>query len=158
LPYNIATAVVARLLAEGRRFSRLVLMLQREVAERLRAHPGTKDYSALTVLTQCAARVRTGLRVPPHAFVPPPKVDSEVVILEPHVGPPVKVDDPAVFRRGVRAAFNQRRKQLINSLRSVCADAPASLRAAGIDPTRRAETLTLEEFATLANIIGREGP
>jgi 16S rRNA (adenine1518-N6/adenine1519-N6)-dimethyltransferase len=157
LPYNIATAVLAHLLEQPPGcFSRMVLMLQREVVERLCAVPGTKDYGALTVFTQFAARVRPALRVPPQAFVPPPKVDSEVVIVEPYLQPPVDVHDPALLRRVVRAAFNQRRKQLANSLRSICTDPVATLRAAGIDPTRRPETLSLGEFAALSNVLNED--
>lgn len=153
LPYNIATAVLAALLAPPRRFARLVLMLQREVVDRLRAQPGTKDYAALSVLTQFAARIRPGMRVGPDAFVPRPKVESEVIVVEPYDRPPVDVADPAMFTRLVRTVFNHRRKQLTNSLRPLCAHAAATLRAAGIDPTRRPETLTLAEFATLSDAL-----
>ena len=117
LPYNIATAVLTALLAQHRCFSRMVLMLQREVVARLRAHPGSKDYGVLSVLTQFAARVQPGIRVAPEAFVPRPKVESEVVIVEPRDRPPVQVADTGLFTRIVRTAFNQRRKQLVNSLR-----------------------------------------
>ena len=153
LPYNIATAVLARLLAQGQRFTRLVLMVQREVAERLRAQPGTKDYGTLSVLTPCAARVRTGLRVGPEAFVPRPKVESEVVVVEPLAAPPVAIDDLRRFTQVVKTVFLHRRKQLRNSLRALTADPVAALAAAGIDPTRRPETLTLAEFATLARAL-----
>lgn len=150
LPYNIATAVLATLLDQSACFRRLVVMVQREVAERLRATPGSKVYGALSVLTQAAATVRRGFRVGPEAFVPRPRVDSELVCLEPHAVPPVKIADAGVFRRVVLAAFNQRRKQLGNSLGGVFADPPAALRVLGIDPMRRAETLSLAEFAVLA--------
>lgn len=153
LPYNIATAVLAALLAQKRRFHRLVLMMQREVVGRLRAQPGSKDYGALSVFTQFAARVRPGLRVGPGAFVPRPKVESEVIIVEPRQAAPVEVKDPAMLTKVVRAVFSQRRKQLGNSLRPLCADAAAVLQRAGIDPTRRPETLTLAEFAALSNAL-----
>lgn len=152
LPYNIATAILTALL-EARCFARLVLMLQREVVDRLRAQPGTKDYGALSVYTQLAARLRPGLRVGPEAFVPRPKVESEVIVVEPYAQPPVDVDDPALLNRVVRAAFNQRRKQLANSLRAICNDPAAALRTAHIDPTRRPETLTLTEFAALSDAM-----
>jgi 16S rRNA (adenine1518-N6/adenine1519-N6)-dimethyltransferase len=155
LPYNIATAILTALL-EARCFARMVLMLQREVVERLRAQPGTKDYSALSVYTQFAARLRPGLRVGPEAFVPRPKVESEVIVVEPLAQPPVAVDDPVVFHRVVRATFNQRRKQLANSLRAISNDPVAALGAARIDPTRRPETLTLAEFALLSNAVRRQ--
>ena len=154
LPYNIATAVLARLLQSPGCFRRMVLMLQREVAERLRAQPGTKAYGVLAVMTQFAARVQPALRVGPSAFVPRPNVESEVVVIEPLDRPPVPVADAAAFGRVVRTAFNQRRKQLANSLRPLCTDPGAVLRVAGIDPTRRPETLTLAEFAALADALG----
>jgi 16S rRNA (adenine1518-N6/adenine1519-N6)-dimethyltransferase len=154
LPYNIATAVLTALLAQPRCFSRMVLMLQREVAARLRAEPGSKDYGTLSVLTQFAAHVQRGMRVGPEAFVPRPKVESEVVIVEPRERPPVQVADTALFTRIVRTVFNQRRKQLVNSLRPLCANPMPALRAAHIDSKRRPETLTLAEFAALSNALG----
>jgi 16S rRNA (adenine1518-N6/adenine1519-N6)-dimethyltransferase len=153
LPYSIGAAVVTRLLEEKARFTRIVLMLQREVAARLRAHPGGKDYGVLSVLTQFAARVEPGLRVGPRAFVPPPRVQSEVVVLLPRAHPPAPVHDVDMLRRVVRTCFGQRRKQLGNSLRPLTSDAVAILRRSGIDPTRRAETLSLAEFATLSNAL-----
>jgi 16S rRNA (adenine1518-N6/adenine1519-N6)-dimethyltransferase len=153
LPYNIATAVLAAALAQARYFSRMVLMLQREVVERLVAPPGSKTYGALSILTQFAAQVRTAFRVAPGAFVPRPKVESEVVIVEPYDTPPVAVTDPELFRRLVRAVFTQRRKQLVNSLRSLCSDPAETLARAGIDPKRRPETLSLSKFAALSNAL-----
>lgn len=155
LPYNIATAILAALLDRPERFSRLVLMLQREVVDRLRAAPGSKDYSALSVYTQFAARLRPGIRVGPAAFVPRPKVESEVIVIEPYLTPPVAVTDLALFKRVVRTTFSQRRKQLLNSLRPLCSEAAALLRSVDIEPSRRPETLTLAEFATLSNALGQ---
>jgi 16S rRNA (adenine1518-N6/adenine1519-N6)-dimethyltransferase len=154
LPYNIATAILTRLLEVGC-FARLVLMLQREVVERLRAQPGSKAYGALSVYTQFAARVRSGLRVGPEAFVPRPKVESEVVVVEPYAQAPVAVEDPVLMNRVVRTVFNHRRKQLANSLRALCNDPAAALHAAQIDPTRRPETLSLAEFAALSDALSR---
>ena len=131
-------------------------MLQREVVERLRASPGTKQYGALSVLTQFAAHLRPGLRIGPEAFVPRPRVDSEVIIVEPYEQPPVQVADAALFRRLVRTVFNQRRKQLRNSLRPLCHEPVAVLSALPIDPTRRPETLSLAEFAALSNALTGE--
>ncbi len=155
LPYNIGTAVLAAALEQSHCFSRMALMLQREVVERLVAVPGSKVYGALSVLTQFAARVRAVLRVPPHAFTPPPKVESDVIAVEPWRQPPVDVLDTKVFRRLVKTVFTQRRKQLVNSMRPVCRDSDAVLRAAGIDPMRRPETLSLTEFATLSNVLAQ---
>src|ERR1019366_2768654 len=149
LPYNIATAILAALLDRPECFSRLLLMLQPEVVDRLRAAPGSKDYSALSVYTQFAARLRPGIRVGPAAFVPRPKVESEVIVIEPYLTPPVAVTDLALFKRVVRTTFSQRRKQLLNSLRPLCHEAAALLRSANIEPSRRPETLTLAEFATM---------
>jgi 16S rRNA (adenine1518-N6/adenine1519-N6)-dimethyltransferase len=151
LPYNIATAVLARLLDQRGRFARLVVMIQREVAERLRATPGSKAYGALSVLTQAAARVQRGFRVAPGAFVPRPEVDSEVVRIEPSREWRADIADFDAFRRLVQTVFGQRRKQLGNSLRPLAARPAELLRAAGLDPMRRAETLSLEEFARLSN-------
>lgn len=155
LPYNIATAILTALLAQQKCFSRMVLMLQREVVERLVAEPGGKTYAALSVLTQYAARLRPAMRVGAEAFVPRPKVESEVVVVEPHQQPPVDLVDVALFRRLVKTVFTQRRKQLVNSLRPLCRGAAEILQNAGIDPMRRPETLSLAEFATLANTLAR---
>jgi len=153
LPYNVATAILAALLSQPGRFARMVLMLQREVVERLVAVPGNKQYAALSVLTQYAACLRPAMRVGPEAFVPRPQVESEVVVVEPYLQPPVRVADEALFRRIVKTVFTQRRKQLANGLRPLCRNAAGTLRRAGIDPMRRPETLSLAEFATLANTL-----
>jgi 16S rRNA (adenine1518-N6/adenine1519-N6)-dimethyltransferase len=153
LPYNVATPVLAALLRQSACFARMVLMLQREVVERLVALPGSKSYAALSVLTQYAAQVQLALRVGPEAFVPRPKVESAVVIVEPYRQSPVAVANPTLLRRLIKTVFNQRRKQLNNSLRPMCTDAAAVLQRAGIEPTRRPETLSLAEFAHLANAL-----
>jgi len=155
LPYNVATPVLAALLTQANSFARMVLMLQREVVQRLVAQPGSKAYAALSVLTQYAARVRPALRVGPQAFVPRPKVESEVVIVEPYRQPPVAVADAQLFRRLIKTVFSQRRKQLSNSVRALGVDAAAALLQAGIQAARRPETLSLAEFAALANALGQ---
>jgi 16S rRNA (adenine1518-N6/adenine1519-N6)-dimethyltransferase len=133
----------------------MALMLQREVAERLAAPPGSRVYGALSVLTQLYCDVRLALRVPPGAFRPPPKVDSAVVHLRVLPAPRVALTDEGRFHAVVRAAFAQRRKMLANSLSAglglplgATRDAAAG---AGIDPRRRAETLTIPEFAALTS-------
>lgn len=156
LPYNVATPVLMRLLESGR-FDRLVLMVQLEVARRLQAKPGSKEYGALSIFTQIAANATIALKVGPGSFVPRPKVDSAVVVLEPHRQCPVELADRALFDRLVRAMFNQRRKQLLNSIKPVTEASAAVLAAAGIDATRRAETLSLSELAALTNAIARQG-
>ncbi|HVN87912.1 MAG TPA: 16S rRNA (adenine(1518)-N(6)/adenine(1519)-N(6))-dimethyltransferase RsmA [Candidatus Binatia bacterium] len=153
LPYNISTPVLFTLLDHAELFPRLVLMLQREVAQRMRAQPSDEAYGALSVLVQFRARVRHGLHVDPAAFVPRPKVQSEVVVVEPYAALPIPVRDIRVFRSVVRAAFQQRRKQLVNSIATVTNNAAGVLRAADIDPTRRPETLSLREFGRLADAI-----
>lgn len=153
LPYNVATAILARLVERPDRFSRMVIMVQHEVALRIVAGPGTKAYGPLSVMTQIAAVPRIAFRVPPTAFVPRPKVDSAVVAVTLLSEPPVDIRDRRDFRRVVRAAFGQRRKHLANSLKTASTDAAGLLAAAGIDPTRRPETLSLEEFARISNLL-----
>jgi 16S rRNA (adenine1518-N6/adenine1519-N6)-dimethyltransferase len=156
LPYNIATAVLTRLLEQRHLFSRFVIMVQREVAERLVAKPGSKAYGVLGVLTQAVARVRKGFRVAPGSFVPRPEVESEVVMIEPSDALRAPIDDLSAFRRLVRTVFGQRRKQLINSMRTLCDDPAELLRSVGIDPRRRPETLSLDELASVSNALCRE--
>lgn len=146
LPYNVASPLLARLLRQAAAFERLTLMFQQEVAERICAPPGSPAYGRLSVLAQWTCEADIALRVPPAAFVPPPKVWSAVVLLTPRKAQP----DSAAFVRMERltaAAFGQRRKMLRGALKPLGGE--ALLRAAGIDPERRAETLTVAEFETL---------
>ncbi len=150
LPYSTGTAILERLLGAPARFPRIVVMLQKEVAARLAAEPGARAYGSLSVLTALWARAALVLDVPPACFRPPPKVDSAVVRLDVSPTPRVPVRDAEVFRRVVRAAFAQKRKMLRNTLRAAFGDdAEALLERTGIDGRRRAETLSLEEFAAL---------
>jgi 16S rRNA (adenine1518-N6/adenine1519-N6)-dimethyltransferase len=158
LPYGTAVAILTRLLSLRSRLRCAVIMLQREVAERLYASPGTKAYGSLTLLTQWHATVDKGFHVPPSAFSPPPKVMSTVVRITPHSTPPVAVQDEACLFRLIRAAFAQRRKTLVNALRhALPLIEPASLRQilehSGIVPNRRGETLSLDEFARLSDAL-----
>lgn len=152
LPYSTGTAIVSRLLEQPQRFPRLVVMLQLEVGARLCADPGSRAYGGLTVLCALHSTATMGFVVPPRAFAPPPKVDSAVVRLDTTAAPRADVGDPRLFRRVVQTAFGQRRKTLRNALSAgFGADAAsAMLEQAGIDPRRRAETLSLDEFARLA--------
>jgi 16S rRNA (adenine1518-N6/adenine1519-N6)-dimethyltransferase len=163
LPYSAGKAILMALVEAGPEVVRvapmeMALMLQREVAERVAAGPGSKVYGSLSVLTQIACDVRLALSVPPGAFRPPPKVDSAVLHLSVRIAPPVPVDDPVRFRDVVRAAFGQRRKSLANALAAGLGMAVENARrtviAAGIDPGRRAETLSLAEFSRLAGASG----
>jgi 16S rRNA (adenine1518-N6/adenine1519-N6)-dimethyltransferase len=154
LPYSVGKPILAALVESRGAIDEMALMLQKEVAERVAAAPGSKTYGALSVLTQVAASARLAFSVPPGAFSPPPQVDSAVLHLRMHREPPVPIRDPARFAAVVRAAFSQRRKSLANALAAGLAVSPESARrraeAAGIDPGRRAETLSLAEFARLA--------
>lgn len=149
LPYNVATAILQRLLEQRVRVRRIVAMLQKEVAERLVAAPGGEHYGALTILTQFDCRPSLAFTVAPGSFVPPPKVHSAVVILDTFESPPVPVVSEVRFRRLVRMVFQHRRKQLANALRGVVDEPRLLLQRVGIDPSRRPETLSLEEFALL---------
>lgn len=159
LPYNISTPVLMQLLETPERFARLVLMVQREVAERLCGAPGSKAYGALSVMAQLVAAMRIALRVPPAAFSPRPKVESAVVVLEPHRDGQVSDAERHAIRRVVRTVFMQRRKQLGNALTPLTAHPHAVLRDLGVDPRRRPETLTVAEFVRLARALdeGRDG-
>lgn len=155
LPYNISSQVLFRFLEVSELFERLVLMLQKEVGDRLVAPAGCKDYGALTVLLRLHFDIRREFLVKPGAFRPVPKVDSAVLRFTPLDKPRVEVGDEDFFRRMVKGAFNQRRKTLLNSLRSAGFGAEddsltAALLRSGIDGGRRGETLSLEEFAALS--------
>jgi 16S rRNA (adenine1518-N6/adenine1519-N6)-dimethyltransferase len=156
LPYSVGKPILAALVESGPRIDLMVLMLQKEVAERVAAPPGGKTYGALSVLTQAAAAVKLAFSVPPGAFSPPPQVESAVIHLVPHREPPIRIADPPRFGAVVRAAFSQRRKSLANALSAGLAIPPDRARRliqeAGIDPGRRAETLSLAEFARLAAV------
>jgi 16S rRNA (adenine1518-N6/adenine1519-N6)-dimethyltransferase len=158
LPYSVGKPILEALVTARTAIDEMALMLQFEVAERMAAPPGGKVYGALSVLTQIYCDVRVALRVPPEAFKPPPKVDSAVVHLRVLPGPRVPLADEHRFHIVVRAAFSQRRKMLANSLASALGlpvdVARTTVAGAGIDPQRRAETLTLQEFAALSAALG----
>ena len=155
LPYNISSQVLFRFLECSFLFERLVLMLQKEVGDRLTAPPNCKDYGALTVLLRLHFDIRREFIVRPGSFKPVPKVDSAVLTFTPLEAPRAEVGDEEFFRRLVKGAFNQRRKTLLNSLRSTGFDdgdgaLSLALSRSGIDGGRRGETLSLEEFALLS--------
>lgn len=149
LPYNISTPVLMRLLDEPERFERLVLMLQREVAERMASPAGSKTYGALSVVVQVIAETRMALRVPPSAFLPRPQVESAVVVIEPRRPVPLTSAERRALRHVVRTAFSRRRKQLANVLMPLTDDPRGVLATLGIDPQRRPETLTPDDFVRL---------
>lgn len=157
LPYYITTPITMNLLEGNYPWRRLVLMVQKEVADRMKAAPGTKEYGALSIGVQYRAVPKTVMNIPPEVFIPRPAVDSSVIVLERLSEPAVKVKDEKLFFRVVKAAFGQRRKTLNNSLagglhsdKSVIATALAN---AGIAAERRGETLSLREFADLADAL-----
>jgi 16S rRNA (adenine1518-N6/adenine1519-N6)-dimethyltransferase len=155
LPYNISSQVLFRFLDCSELFERLVLMLQKEVGDRLVAPAGCKEYGALTVLLRLHFDIRREFIVKPGAFRPIPKVDSAVLRFTPLPRPRAEVGDEDFFRRLVKGAFSQRRKTLLNALRSAGIGAeddslPSALSRSGIDGGRRGESLSLEEFAALS--------
>ena len=155
LPYNIGTELLVRWLATDDwppYWQSLTLMFQREVAERIVAATGSKAYGRLALLAQWRCEARIVLRLPPGAFTPPPKVSSAVVHLVPLPAPRFEAER-AVLERVVAAAFNQRRKMLRAALRGLAPDIEDLLVAAGIAPTQRAETVTLEQFCALARSL-----
>ncbi len=158
LPYNIATPLIVHWLTAGPWlpwYNKIVVMLQKEVAERLVAAPGAEDYGRLAVLAQYRARPRILFTLPPSVFVPPPKVASALVEIVPQPQAPDAV--PVSFlERVTAAAFGQRRKMLRSSLASLGADTAVLLEAAGIDPAQRAERLTVADFVSLARQLGRQ--
>jgi len=159
LPYHIAAPLIFRVLESRHDVARCVIMIQREMADRILAPPGGKDYGALGVMVQTYADVSLICRVSAGAFVPPPNVESSVIRLMPLPGgqPRVPIDDGEHYSKVVHAAFGQRRKTLRNALRArFPADAvDAALAATGIDGGRRGETLAIDEFAVLARELRR---
>lgn len=152
LPYNISTALLAKWLTFDPWppfFDSLTLMFQREVAQRIVASPGSKTYGRLSILSQWRTDAKILFDIPPRAFTPPPKVTSTVVRFDLRKKPLAEADSE-VLQRVVAAAFSQRRKMLRQSLKSLGVNAVDLLEQAGIDPTVRAETLSVEEFCRLA--------
>lgn len=157
VPYYITSPILIALLRNGALWDTIVVLVQKEVAQRLRARPGTPDYGSLSVFAQFHAEVEIVGVVPRGVFYPPPKVDSAIVRLTPRTAPPVPVADPRLFEQVVRAAFGQRRKTLSNALAGLPGhgreDVLAALEAAGIEPSRRGETLDMAAFAAIANAL-----
>lgn len=158
LPYYITSPLLLHLLLKRFNISLLVVMIQLEVAARLAAAPGSKDYGSLSVVVQYYTEPKFLFRVPRTVFYPPPGVDSAVVRLATRPRPAVAVRDEAVFFKVVRASFGKRRKTLLNSLAGSGLGPDREtwqevLEKAGIDPGRRGETLSLEEFAALADSL-----
>ena len=155
LPYNVATPIVMRVLESVPTIASMLVMVQREVGERMAAGPGTKVYGAVSVKIAYYGHARVVGIVPPSVFVPAPKVDSALVRIVRHTEPPVVVPSEAQLFALVRAGFGQRRKMLRGALRAALGDdVEHLLELANIDGRARAETLTLEQWAALARAVG----
>ena len=156
LPYYITTSLVMHFLEQGFSIDRIVIMVQKEVAERFTALPGKKEYGAITVSLHYYGSVRNAFVVPRQMFIPKPDVDSAVVDIQPWQEKPLIADDEILFHRLVKAAFGQRRKTLNNALKTLKLDGEllqSALAQCGIDGTRRGETLSVAEFVALSNTI-----
>ncbi len=160
LPYYITTPIITSLIEAKLPIKNMVVMVQKEVAERIQAKPSTKDYGALSILCQYYTDPEIVTIVPAGLFVPPPKVDSAVLKMRFLDEPRVRVNDESLFFRTVKAAFSQRRKTLLNCLASNFPLGKEKLseimESVGIDPRRRGETLSLKEFASLSDALGKE--
>lgn len=161
LPYYITTPIIMNLLKSSLPTERMVLMMQKEVAERLEARPSTKAYGSLTLAVQYYARAHQLFDVPRTVFSPQPNVDSVMVELIPYRQKPIESSNPEFLDELIRACFSSRRKTIWNNLRSYFSDKnlhpllKESLAAAGIDPARRGESLNLQEFVTLEREISK---
>ena len=153
LPYNISTPLMIHLLAQRDRIDRMVFMVQREVALRLTALPGGKDYGRLTVMMNRVFESEFIFDVDPHAFTPPPKVWSSVVAFKPRPAPLGPTVDEDAFSALVRQAFSQRRKTLRNTLKGICSE--SVILEAGLDPKVRPEQVSVESFVQLASLNER---
>lgn len=151
LPYYISTAILQRLAEQRQCFSELVLMFQKEVVDRITAEPGNSHRGFLTVLVEASFETEKLFDVPPEAFRPVPKVWSSVVRLRPKT---TEIADLTAFRSIVSVAFAQKRKTILNNLKPHFTNASRSLTDAGIEPSRRAETLTLDEWTSLVAQLG----
>lgn len=151
LPYNIATPLLFHLLDQASHLDDMHFMLQKEVVERLAAQPSTPAYSRLSVMVQYRCQVERLFTIGRGAFHPPPNVESAFVRLRPYREPPLFLRDDRCFSHLVRCAFSQRRKTLRNTLRPLLS--AQAIAAAGVDPQARPETLTLTDFAVLANVL-----
>lgn len=162
LPYYITTPIITALVESSLPLKNIVVMVQKEVAERLCAEPGSKNYGAISVMCRYYTTAQLVRIVPSGLFVPPPKVDSAVLKMVVRNEPPVKVRSEQAFFKTVKAAFSQRRKTLLNCLSSCTPMSKDTLSeimlSVGIDPSRRGETLSLDEFARLSDAVFANQP
>lgn len=152
IPYYITTPIIFRLIEARGVLESMTLTIQKEVAERIVAGPGTKDYGVLSIMVQFRAEPELAFIIPKEAFRPVPKVDSAVIHMRLRKEPAVSVQDEALFKRLVKTAFSQRRKTLSNSLKAF-ENIREIVIQAGIDPQRRPETLSIEEFARISDYL-----
>lgn len=159
LPYYITTPIIMKLFESQVPVDNITVMVQKEVADRMQAGPGNKDYGALSLAVQYYAQPYIAANVPPNCFIPRPGVGSAVIRLTRHKNPPVQVNDPNLMFQLIRASFNQRRKTLQNGLNN-SPDLPysketiaAAIESLGLPPAVRGETLTLQQFAQLSNCL-----
>ncbi|MDP4090001.1 MAG: 16S rRNA (adenine(1518)-N(6)/adenine(1519)-N(6))-dimethyltransferase RsmA [Bacillota bacterium] len=156
LPYYLTTPIIVKLLTEDYSFKSLTIMIQKEVAERINAAPGGKDYGSLSLLVQYYCNTKIVRKVTPECFIPQPKVDSMVISLEKLPSPRVNVKDKKLLFEIIRDSFNMRRKTLSNAVKNSKLSKENLMKAfemAGINPQRRGETLSIEEFAELSDKI-----
>lgn len=159
LPYYITSEIIMRLLESGLPITSVTVLIQKEAAVRLTSKPGSEQYGAITAAVNFYAKSEKLFTVGPGNFIPRPKVDSAVLRLTPYAEPAVKVENQTLFFKLIRAAFGNRRKTLSNALSSAFKDRYSKevilevLEKANVDPTRRGETLTLEEYANISNIF-----
>ena len=162
LPYYITTPIVMKFLEEDIPVTDIVVMVQKEVADRMNAIPGTKDYGALSVAVQYYCDTEIVAKAPRHMFIPQPNVDSTVIGLHVREEKKYNVDSEEIFFKTVKASFGQRRKTLLNALGSLGFlnkdEIREVLQEANIDEKRRGETLSIEEFANLANCVNKKVP
>lgn len=154
LPYYITTPIILKLLEERLPIERIVTMVQKEVAERIVAKPGKKDYGVLTIAVQYYTKAEIAFVVPPTSFMPAPAVESAVIVCQRHLAPPIDIADEKIFFRTVKAAFAQRRKMLRSTLSNIGLSKERVqewLKRANIDGSKRGETLSLDDFAILSN-------
>lgn len=157
LPYYITTPIIMKLLEEDNDIEQMVFMVQKEVAQRMVAKPGGKDYGALSVAVQYYAQPEKVFDVPPHCFIPQPEVDSTIIKLKRNTTPPVVLKNKDLFFKVVKASFGQRRKTLLNALSNFGGFNKSKeeirniLNAVNIDENLRGETLSIEQFAALSN-------
>jgi len=153
LPYNISTPLLFHLLTQASHIKDMHFMLQKEIVNRLQAQPGSKQFGRLSIMIQLYCQVEALFDVEPECFHPQPKVMSSIVRLTPYKKQKYTIDDIELFEKIVKTAFSQRRKTIRNTLKDICDE--IALKTAGINPSSRAEALTIDDFVNLSNQLSR---